>query len=162
MGYLPGAFRPGAHMSTGPGGSIRPTGTVGQATPIRSITHGLSPGASAPTTTRSEACTARYGYTYGPYRGMAGVLSVEPTHRLLCARWGSLGPYARFGRFCRSLQSAHGRSRIPCRWAQCLRGLEVGWNHAQFRLGAAVPGPVRCGRWLVAPLEPIRRSRLHP
>ena len=100
----------------------------------------------------------RYGYAYGPYRGIAGVRAWNPAHWNLCSRWRRLGR-AWIGRVPRGLQPAHGWGGIPRRRAQRVWGLEIGRRQARIRMGAG-DGTGHRRRWLGAALEHVERSGL--
>jgi hypothetical protein len=92
----------------------------------------------------------RYGYGYGPYRGIAGARSWNP-HRNLCSRRCSMGA-ARFGWLRRGVQSTDGQGRIHCRRTQRLRRVEIGRGQTRIRVGAG-DGRVQHCRRIDTPLE---------
>ena len=88
------ASRPGVPTSTAPDGPIRRTGTPGRVTPTRSTTRGPLTWGLGAYYNPVRGVFGRYGYAYGPYRGIAGVRSWNPrtgTYVRGGAAWGPRG-----------------------------------------------------------------------
>ena len=85
----------------------------------------------------------RYGYAYGPYRGIAGGL--QSPYRHLHSRWRCFRPGRRAWLHC-SLQSAHRKRRDGAGRPQCLRVLGLGQRQAWLGLRAYCRGYERGGR----------------
>ena len=77
----------------------------------------------------------RYGYAYGPYRGIAGARAWNPRTDTYMPCRRSLGT-ARFGRLRRSIQSSHRRSGLRGGRTQRLRRMEIGRRQTRLGMGA--------------------------
>ena len=101
----------------------------------------------------------RYGYAYGPYRGIAGARAWNPrtgTYARAGAAWGPRGSAGFVGAYNPRTDGA----RIRRRRAQRLWRLEIGRGQARLRVGAG-DGAGQRGRRLGAALEHVERAGLH-